>query len=88
MSDYPKILRKQLKNIVDEEFKAQVQNNMFQELVKQITAENAKRWEKIETHIKETLKGIDDRAKDVQSFIMREVAKSLQEKAKPENKEE
>jgi Fe-S cluster biosynthesis and repair protein YggX len=70
MSKEAKVIRGQLRQLVPALLEEEVCKAIYAKLHK----ENVERWGRIETMIKEKLSQIDNRAKDVQSYIMREVA--------------
>lgn len=79
MSNNAKLVRSQVRQLMGEVLTDEVGTAILAKLRK----ENEERWARIETMIKEKLALIDTRSKDVQSFIMREVAQSLVPATKP-----
>lgn len=76
-----KDIRKQIRNVVQELLPALLQTEVFQSLYSNLQAQNRIQLEGIEKNIKDTLKDMNDRSKDVQSFIMREIQAELSKSA-------
>lgn len=66
-----KVIRKQIKNVID----AKLEGILTQEFIlagfKEIKEHTDKRLDAITKHLVDTLKQIDDRAKDTQAYIVR-----------------
>lgn len=69
----PKELRKQLKNVVQDLAPKMIQDEVFASLQKEIQ----ERLNEVAEEVRGTLKKIDERAKDVQSLIMRQIGEAL-----------
>lgn len=74
-----KDLRKQLKTVVADLLPEALSSALFLKLQQ----ENRQRLDQIEKMVKDTLERIDSRGKDVQSFIMRQVAESMPQTSPP-----
>lgn len=70
-----KLIRKQIKNVLDEQGKALFTNEIYDAAFKQLQAEIKSRLDSIESHIKDVLGQLDARQKDMQSFLVREALK-------------
>lgn len=68
-----KDLRKQLRNVVQEELPNIVTNELFTKLQEK----NAERLEAISASVRKTLDDMDSRSKDVQNFIMRQMTSDI-----------
>lgn len=68
-----KDMRKQLRNVTQEILPSLLQTEVFKDLYGNLQKEMLAKLNDIETHVKESLAKIDDRSKDVQSFIMSQV---------------
>lgn len=76
-----KEIRGQVRQVVQEQLPAVLSAELQSALYKQIAGELTAKLQVIDQELKRQLKEIDDRAKDVQSFLMREVVNNS--KAKP-----
>lgn len=85
MSD-AKLVREQIKNVLDEKLPEILQEEVIKAISKKVDEHLVARLKQIEGHIGETLKRIDERSKDVQSFIVRELTKAVPNAEKQEIK--
>lgn len=72
-----KLIRKQIRNVCQEMFGEVLSNELVSNVKTTLQKEAGERMGKLEEHVKETLTKIDERAKDVQGYIMREVASQM-----------
>jgi hypothetical protein len=72
MSNKQKDLRKQLRTVVEEILPSFTKDALFAELQK----ENKARLDLLEKVVRDTLRQIEDRAKDHQSLVLRELMKA------------
>jgi hypothetical protein len=66
-----KAIRKQLRNVVQEIMPLVLGNELVQEVKKSLEARIDARLEAVSKHIYETLTQIDERSKDIQTFLIR-----------------
>ncbi len=71
-----KLIRKQIQNVI-QSIGPQL---IAQELYKQLQKEHTERLNQIDLMVREALVKMDDRAKDVQNFLMREMMSNIQAK--------
>jgi hypothetical protein len=72
-----KDLRRQVRNVVQETLPELLQSEVFKGLYDQLEKELMSQIEGIRVQIKTTLETIDQRSKDVQSFILKQVQTSV-----------
>lgn len=72
----PKELRKQLRNVAQELGKELINDELFLAVEKRIKAHVDDRLNRIEAYLTESLKKIDQRSQDMQSYIVRESVKN------------
>lgn len=73
MADHIKQIRGQLRQIAKELLPTVLAQEVAQEIYKTLSREIAGKLQAIDADVKEGLKRIEDKQKDIQSFIMREV---------------
>lgn len=83
MSTAAKDIRKQVRNVVQEILPELLQSEVFKELYDQLEKKMIKQLEDIKVEIRQTLALIDQRSKDVQSFIMNQVQAELAKGQRP-----
>jgi len=72
MSDV-KLIRKQLRNVIQSDLDEILKKEVFQNLEKQIAAVVNYRINEIQAQVTKTLKELDERSKDMQQFVMRQL---------------
>lgn len=72
-----KAFRKQLRNIVQEILPLALNEELTAEMYTRISAEVNARMDRIEAHTKKTLEDMDQRAKDVQAYVIRTSAQNV-----------
>lgn len=71
-----KLIRKQIRNVVQELLPEIMKKEVFVESYDRVQKEVASRLTFIEGQVKNSLKEMDDRSKDMQGFVMRQVLAS------------
>ena len=71
MSVDAKLLRKQLRNVVQEAFPQLLSQELATEIQKVLLNHLDKRLDAIDQHVKSQLEAIDQRAKDLQAYLVR-----------------
>lgn len=66
-----KMLRKQLRNVVQQLLPSTLENEMYSAVEKRVNNRIDARCDAIASHVKSTLEAIDSRSKDIQSFVVR-----------------
>lgn len=70
-----KLIRKQLKNVLEEEGQKVFEKHLYDSAFGQVKAEIKLRLDAIEKHVRESLEQLDSRQKDMQSFLVREATR-------------
>lgn len=70
----PKELRKQLRNVVQEQLPELLKTEVIEAIDKKLTEDENNRLTKVEDFVKTELKKMNDRAKEIHGFMIREVA--------------
>ena len=79
MSNPLKDLRKQLKNIVQDLLPSMLTEELHKAQYAKLSSELQARMDSVERHVKETMHEMNNRNKDVQSYLVRQVTAPKQE---------
>lgn len=75
MSNNAKDIRKQIKNVIQSELPELLNKELSTAAYKQLSAEIQTKLSMIELEVRNTLKQIDERSKDIQDYIIRQSVK-------------
>lgn len=74
MSDNPKVIRKQLRNVVQDLLPELLRHELQLALYTKLLNDINKRMDEIGTHAKEALEKMDKRSQDVQGYAVRQLS--------------
>jgi len=67
-----KLIRKQLRNVTQEQMKEAAFKELAQDVYTRVSKDVLAKLSEVDSQIRETLKGIDERSKDLQLYILRQ----------------
>lgn len=76
MSNQAKLLRSQLRQLVKEILPELLSSELRSEMHQKLAVEVQKRLDNVTKNVKDTLETIDQRSKDIQSYLVRQTTKS------------